>query len=76
MECFVEVIEFDYVDFVYDKDLVVKDFNFMIVGGIIVVLVGWLGVGKMMIIDFVVCFYDFISGVICFNGIDLWLLMK
>lgn len=46
-------------------------FNFIIEGGVVVAFVGVLGCGKSMIMKFVECFYDLMSGIIFFDGVDL-----
>lgn len=52
-------IKFDYVDFVYDLcKLLFKKFDLMIKLGEKVGLVGCSGVGKLILMNLLFCFYD------------------
>lgn len=51
---------FENVFFLYDEEkFVLKDVLFIIKVGEIIVFVGEIGVGKIIIINFIVRFYDF-----------------
>lgn len=56
-------IEFCNVIFFYDgKNEVLKNISFVVNFGEIVVLVGYIGSGKSLIINVFMCFYEFYEG--------------
>lgn len=67
---------FDVVYFCY-QDLFVQFFDlfdgidFELELGEIMVLVGLIGLGKIMFIVLVICFYDVIGGFVWFDGVDI-----
>lgn len=63
---------YDYVLFGYEENnLVLFGINLFIYVGEIVVFVGFLGVGKLMLISLFLCFYELFEGVIFIDGIDI-----
>lgn len=64
-------IEFEQVDFYYEKDNpVLKDFSLKVKSGETIALVGPTGGGKSTIVNLVCRFYEPKSGVIRINGMD------
>ncbi len=64
-------ITFQNVSFAYEKDLVLKDINFVVKKGEVVALVGPSGGGKSTIADLIPRFYDPTNGQIDVDDIDL-----
>lgn len=64
---------FEYVIFCYEgvEKLVIEDIIFEVNVGEIVVIIGSIGVGKFILINMILCFYDVESGVVKINGIDV-----
>lgn len=54
-----------------NDNLVFKNVDIFLFRGKILVLVGGLGVGKLIFVDLLLRFYDFIFGCIIIDGIDL-----
>ena len=68
---FKEEIAFEAVDFAYEKDTVLHDFNLRIKKGQTVALVGQSGSGKSTIAQLLARFYDISKGSIRIDGIDI-----
>ena len=65
-------ITFTNVDFRYsEQEQVLKNFNLHIEAGESIALVGHTGAGKSSIIKLIARFYEFQSGQICIDGIDI-----
>lgn len=66
---------FEYVNFVYELLwLILYDVMFMIEVGMMIVVVGYSGLGKLMLLWLLFCFYDFdwqVGGVIWIDGQDI-----
>lgn len=63
---------FEYVVFGYLLEkLLMKDFNLNVKFGEMVVIVGLIGVGKIILINLLECFYDISSGSIKYDGVDM-----
>lgn len=68
------VLEFKNVYFVYLVCLEVfifQDFSFFILLGFVMVLVGLSGLGKLIVFLFLLRLYDFVFGIISFDGYDI-----
>ncbi|MFC0261563.1 ABC transporter ATP-binding protein [Fontibacter flavus] len=81
VERFEEAVQFDSVNFSYEKDQVLKDIDFTLTKGKTIALVGPSGGGKSTIADLVPRFYDPTEGKITLDGrnikdIDLLSLRK
>lgn len=64
-------IEFDHVDFYYEKDVpVIQDLSLHVKAGETIALVGPTGGGKSTLVNLVCRFYEPKSGVIRINGVD------
>lgn len=64
----VEIV-LDYVNKSYfDGYIVVCDFNFIIVDGEFLILVGFFGCGKIMMLNMIVGFEDILLGELCIVG--------
>ncbi len=64
-------VEFQKVNFGYDKELVLKDIDLKVKPGQNIALVGPTGAGKTTIINLLSRFYDLNSGVILIDGKDI-----
>ena len=65
------VIEFDHVDFRYEKDKpVLQDFSLSVEPGETIALVGPTGAGKSTVVNLLCRFYEPVSGQIRINGTD------
>ncbi len=65
------VIEFDHVDFRYEKDKpVLQDFSLTVEPGETIALVGPTGAGKSTVVNLLCRFYEPVSGQIRINGTD------
>lgn len=64
---------FDYVMLCYceDSGIVLDDISFVVRLGMVMVIVGCFGSGKISLIWLVLCFYEFSGGVIIFDGVVL-----
>lgn len=64
-------IELQHIDFRYEEDLVLSDFNLTIEKGSTVALVGQSGSGKSTVANLLSRFYDVSSGSILIDGVDI-----
>lgn len=65
-------IVFDQVKFEYDEDApVLRDVSFVAEPGKIIALMGATGSGKTSVVNLLLRFYDYQSGSICLDGIEL-----
>jgi len=64
-------VTFEHVDFGYDNELVLKDFNVDVHAGQMIALVGASGAGKSTLIGLLARFYDPQHGVIRIDGQDI-----
>ena len=65
------VVNFDHVDFAYDKKLVLRDIHVHVPAGQIVALVGPSGSGKTTFINLICRFYDAKKGSVSIDGVDV-----
>lgn len=65
------VVDFDHVDFAYDKKTVLKDVHVHVPAGQIVALVGPSGSGKTTFINLICRFYDVKKGSVSIDGVDV-----
>ncbi|MBN2645346.1 MAG: ABC transporter ATP-binding protein, partial [Desulfuromonadaceae bacterium] len=65
------LVRFEHVDFAYEDDLVLKDFDLEVPPGRMVALVGPSGAGKSTVIGLLARFYDPTRGRICVDGWDI-----
>lgn len=63
-------VEFEHVDFGYDKDLLIKDMNISVAAGQTVAIVGPTGAGKTTLINLLMRFYELNNGKITIDGLD------
>ncbi len=70
-EEFSEAVEIEHINFKYEDELVLKDFNLTVPKGTTVALVGQSGSGKSTIANLVTRFYDVNQGSIKIDGIDI-----
>lgn len=70
-EEFKESIEYDQVNFAYEKDLVLKDIRLIVEKGKTIALVGPSGGGKSTLVDLLPRFYDCLEGEIRIDGIPI-----
>lgn len=68
---FNSLIELKNVDFKYENDYVLSDFNLTIAKGTSIALVGQSGSGKSTVANLISRFYDVNSGSILIDGIDI-----
>lgn len=67
-----KVVVLNYVVFGYNLEMfVLKDVFIYVDKGEMVVLVGLIGLGKIMIMNLMNCFYDVNEGVVMFDGVDI-----
>ncbi len=68
---FREEIRFSHVYFAYEKEIVLKDIDFVVKKGEIVAIVGMSGAGKTTIVDLIPRFYDVTGGAILIDGVNI-----
>ena len=76
IETFSEGINFEQVDFSYDDNPLLKNFNLSVKKGEMVALVGESGSGKTTVANLINRFYDVDNGQVSIDGINLKLLSK
>jgi ATP-binding cassette subfamily B protein len=65
-------VAFEHVNFEYEKDMpVLKDINFRVKAGQSVALLGSTGSGKTSLVSLLPRFYDYTSGTITLDGVEL-----
>jgi len=64
-------VQFDKVNFGYDRDMVLKDVNLEVKKGEILALVGMSGGGKSSLVSLIPRYYDVLEGRVMIDGIDI-----
>ncbi len=64
-------VQFDKVNFGYDRDMVLKDVNLEVQKGEILALVGMSGGGKSSLVSLIPRYYDVLEGRVMIDGVDI-----